>query len=75
MQWCSVSSFQDPKITCMANAHFFVGNIYKVKIFVTIKQWLFNKGLCGTENFEVVCSLYQVSVSEYINKDVSGLTL
>ena len=22
VQWCSVSSFQDPKITCMANAHF-----------------------------------------------------
>ena len=50
----------------------FFGNIQKVKIFVTIKQGLFNKGLCRTENFEVVCSLYQVSVSEYINEDVSG---
>ena len=54
-----------------AQAHCF-GNVHKVKIFITIKQRLFNKGLRRTENFEVVCSLQQVSLSEYINNDIWG---
>ena len=38
----------------------------------TLNKGLFNKGLCGSENFEVVCSLQQVSLSEYINNDIWG---
>ena len=68
----SLASWQFANFTCImanAQAHCF-GNVHKVKIFITIKQRLFNKGLRRTENFEVVCSLQQVSQSEYINKDI-----